>query len=135
MGGTVNSRVVVKRLYQALCIAVTAVVVSLGCGNGKASRPLFTDIGAWIEGAMYGDVAWGDYDSDGYLDLGITGAWQKSYREGSCQSQRSTSMTVVVSTILVPSYQESTTPLSRGEITTLMDISISSWRELVAQTP
>ncbi|MCX5782224.1 MAG: VCBS repeat-containing protein [Elusimicrobia bacterium] len=33
----------------------------------------FTDIGAGIQGCMYSSLSWGDYNSDGYLDLAICG--------------------------------------------------------------
>ncbi|MDB4808002.1 DUF5011 domain-containing protein [Verrucomicrobia bacterium] len=44
-----------------------------------SSEPAFSVVNNYIRGMAASSVAWGDYDSDGYLDLLVTGQWD-SYR-------------------------------------------------------
>jgi FG-GAP-like repeat len=48
----------------------SATVTKIYRNNGDGS---FTDIQAGLAGVMFGSLAWGDYDDDGYPDLAITG--------------------------------------------------------------
>ena len=57
-------------------------------GNGKVSRIYrnngngsFTDISAGLTALSYSAAAWGDYDSDGWLDLAIAGCYQRGHQQ------------------------------------------------------
>jgi len=50
----------------------TALLLALSC-PGKAAAQAFTQMGSNLPGLEYSDVAWGDHDNDGNLDLVMAG--------------------------------------------------------------
>lgn len=55
----------------AVCLLTVCAFAALAFA--AADPPLYTDVGAELIGVQDGNLAWGDYDADGDLDLLITG--------------------------------------------------------------
>jgi Calx-beta domain/FG-GAP-like repeat len=67
-------------MNRSRALLVLALVLAIAVGQLSSARPAagtggsFTDIGAGLPGVVFSSTAWGDYDSDGDLDVLLAGA-------------------------------------------------------------
>jgi len=86
-------------------LLVLALVLAVAVGQLAGSRPAagayepFTDIGAGLTGVS-GSVAWGDYNSDGYPDILLTGYTGSAYVSKVYKNNRNGTFTAVSKAVL-----------------------------------
>ena len=59
-----------SRIILVLAVVLAAAVAQLsGARRAVAASPAFADIGAGLAAVQSGSVAWGDYNTDGKMDI------------------------------------------------------------------